>query len=184
MAVMKKTSKREKGKPEVVLIDVDGVLTTGNFFYTAEGKSMKEFSVDDHDALLLLQPWIDVRFVTGDRKGYPITHRRVVRDMKFPLEIVSTLKRIDWIQKSWDPKKVIYVGDGIFDSWVFEKVGYSICTSDGSDTARKAADYVTKNPGGRRAVAEVCLHILNKFFKPYNPKRIPAKFRSSGEWSL
>jgi 3-deoxy-D-manno-octulosonate 8-phosphate phosphatase KdsC-like HAD superfamily phosphatase len=29
---------------------------------------------------------------------------------------------------------------------------------------KEYADYVTKSNGGERAVAEACLHILNKFF--------------------
>jgi len=173
----------KKMKPEVVIFDVDGVMTTGNFFYSSEGKMLKEFSVDDHDAILLLRPWVEVRFVTGDRKGFPISERRIVHDMKFPLDLVSTLKRADWISKNWDPNKVIYMGDGIFDNWVFKKVGYSICPADGYEMAKQSADYVTKNKGGNRAVGEACLHILKKFFKPYNPDQLPEQFHGSGEWS-
>ena len=36
------------------VIDVDGVMTDGQFYYTAEGKVMKVFGPNDHDALLLL----------------------------------------------------------------------------------------------------------------------------------
>lgn len=171
-------------KPSAVVFDVDGVLTPGNFFYTAEGKVMKEFGADDHDAILLLKPWVPVHFVTGDRKGFEITHRRVAVDMKSPLELVSTVKRVQWISSHWPIETVIYVGDGIFDNWVFEKVGYSISPSDGCEFARERADYVTRNPGGRRAAAEAALHILEKFFEPYHPDRQPEKFESSGEWAV
>ena len=33
------------------ILDVDGVMTTGQFFYTAGGKVMKVFGPDDSDAL-------------------------------------------------------------------------------------------------------------------------------------
>ena len=39
--------------------------------------------------------------------------------------------------------------------------------------AKKYADYVTTRHGGDRAVAEACLHILEKFFEPYNPDILP-----------
>ena len=171
-------------KPKAVVFDVDGVMTTTSFFYSEAGKVLKEFSVDDHDALLLLRPRVEIQFITGDRKGWPITHRRIATDMKFPLELVSTVKRVDWIASKWPLDSVIYMGDGIFDSWVFQKVAYSICPSDACEPAKARASFVTRSPGGKRAVAEACLHILEKFFEPYNPDILPSQFHGSGEWSL
>ena len=60
-------------QPQVLVLDVDGVLTTGQFLYTAEGKVMKVFGPDDHDALMLLRRHLPVHAVTGDRRGMPIT---------------------------------------------------------------------------------------------------------------
>jgi len=42
-------------------LDVDGVLTTGQFFYTAEGKAMKVFGPDGNDGLSLLKPHIELQ---------------------------------------------------------------------------------------------------------------------------
>ena len=50
--------------------------------------------------------------------------------MKLSLDLVSTVNRIDWIVERYDPKKVIYMGDGIFDHYVMKKVGYSIAPSN------------------------------------------------------
>ena len=50
------------------ILDVDGVLASGNFYYSADGKVMKVFGPDDNDALSLLKNYIDISFVTGDRK--------------------------------------------------------------------------------------------------------------------
>jgi len=44
--------------PKVFILDVDGVITTGQFFYTQEGKAMKVFGPDDNDGLSLLQPYL------------------------------------------------------------------------------------------------------------------------------
>ena len=46
--------------PKVFILDVDGVLTTGQFFYSEEGKIMKIFGPDDNDGLSLLKPFIDL----------------------------------------------------------------------------------------------------------------------------
>lgn len=40
-------------KPKCFILDVDGVMTTGHFLYTAEGKVMKIFGPDDNDGLSL-----------------------------------------------------------------------------------------------------------------------------------
>ncbi|MBR3723278.1 MAG: hypothetical protein IKN12_11050 [Selenomonadaceae bacterium] len=63
--------------PKVMILDVDGVLTDGGFYYTTEGKAMKKFGADDNDALSLLRPYIDIVFVTGDKKGFEITRKRI-----------------------------------------------------------------------------------------------------------
>jgi len=77
--------------PKVFICDVDGVMTDGGFYYTTEGKIMKKFGGDDHDGLSLLKPHIDIRFVTGDRRGLDISKARIVTDMKMPLDLVSTI---------------------------------------------------------------------------------------------
>ena len=176
---------KNNGKPKIFIIDVDGVLSTGQFFYSNKGKEMKIFGPDDNDALSLLKPHMEIRFVTGDKKGFKISEKRIVKDMNYKLDLVSTIKRIDWISKKYNPREVIYMGDGIFDHYVFRKVSYSIATKNGDINAIKNANYVTKRNGGERAVAEACLHILKKFFKPYNPNKLPSnKNKISEQWTV
>ena len=171
-------------RPKVFLLDVDGVMTTGQFLYSSDGKAFKVFGPDDHDGLLLLAPYVEIRFVTGDRKGLPISRKRIEEDMKMPLDLVSTLKRLEWITERYNPLDVAYMGDGIFDTFVFAGVGYSICPANGFHLTRDRADFVTTASGGDRAVAEACLHLLERFFAPFGNDGLPSDFASSGEWSL
>ena len=167
------------------ILDVDGVLTTGQFFYSKSGKTFKAFGPDDNDGLSLLSHCLDIHFITGDRKGFDISYKRIVEDMNYPLYLVSTIRRIDWIRERYDPKEVIYMGDGIFDHYVMREVGYSIAPSNADPNAKKYADYVTQRSGGNRAVAEACLHILEIFFEPYDPMKLPnAHQKVSGEWAV
>ena len=146
------------------VLDVDGVLAASPLFYTAEGKSMKVFGPDDHDALNLLRDRMKIVFITGDKRGFPISKRRVVDEMGFELHMVSTHERVHWIGEHMSFPETIYMGDGIFDAPVFEKVGYSIAPSDAFYMTRQKANFVTNCAGGNRAVAEACMHILEKFF--------------------
>jgi 3-deoxy-D-manno-octulosonate 8-phosphate phosphatase (KDO 8-P phosphatase) len=172
-------------KPRVFILDVDGVMTNGQFLYTAEGKVMKIFGADDNDGLSLLKSHIGICFVTGDKKGFPISKKRIVDDMGFQLEIVSTIRRLDWIAERYCLESVIYMGDGIFDHYVMSKVGYSIAPANSDRNAKARASYITERGGGDRAVAEACLHILEKFFTPYNPNLLPSsQTKLSGEWTV
>jgi 3-deoxy-D-manno-octulosonate 8-phosphate phosphatase (KDO 8-P phosphatase) len=171
--------------PTCLILDVDGVMTTGHFLYTSDGKVMKIFGPDDNDGLSLLKNNIEIRFITGDKKGFPISKKRIVDDMKYPLDIVSTIRRIEWIKARYPLNKVIYMGDGIFDHYVMREVGYAIAPANADRLAKQHADYVTERKGGDRAVAEACLHIMAKFFTAYEPSALPeAQHKLSGEWTV
>ena len=128
---------------KVFILDVDGVLTNGQFLYSEKGKIIKVFGPDDNDGLSLLKPYIDIHFITGDKKGFKISEKRIVKDMKFKLDLVSTIQRIEWIKEKFDPKEVIYMGDGIFDHYVMQQVGYSIAPQNGDPNAKKYANYIS-----------------------------------------
>jgi len=172
-------------KPKVFVLDVDGVMTDGQFHYTVDGKVMKIFGADDNDGLSLLSPYLKIHFVTGDHRGFDISKTRIVDDMKKPLDLVSTINRIDWIKERWCPKEVVYMGDGIFDHYVFKEVGYCIAPANADEYVKSVADFVTKRSGANRAVAEASLHILEKFFTPYNPNELPSsKIKLSAKWTV
>ena len=173
-----------KYKPLVFLLDVDGVMTNGQFIYSNKGKIQKIFGPDDHDGLSILSEFIEIRFVTGDRKGFDISKKRIVEDMNFKLDLVSTVKRLDWIKKKYSLNKVIYMGDGILDYLVMDKVFYSISPANGHVFAKKSANYITKCSGGDRAVAEASLHIMKKFFKKFDQIKGIKNKSFSGSWKL
>jgi len=107
-----------------LILDIDGVFTNGKFLYSNAGKIMKEFGSDDSDALNLIKHRINIHFVSNDLRGFDISARRVA-DMGFTLNSVSAHERTDWISKFFSLEETIYIGDGIFDYLVFEKVGFS-----------------------------------------------------------
>ncbi len=171
-------------KPTCLILDVDGVMTSGEFFYSSKGKVMKCFGPDDNDGLSLLKPFLEIRFVTGDKKGFDISKKRIVDDMNYKLDLVSTIRRVDWISSRYQLKNVIYMGDGIFDHYVMKKVGYSIAPSNADKLAKKYAQFITERKGGDRAVAEACIHILDKFFVSYDSSNLPKFIEKMGEWTL
>ena len=167
------------------ILDVDGVMTTGQFLYSSQGKVMKVFGPDDNDALSMLSDFLEVRFVTGDRKGFEISQARIERDMGFKLDLVSTVKRLEWIKERYELCHVIYMGDGIFDHYVMNHVLHAIAPANADLSARNNSHFITKRNGGDRAAAEAALHIMDKFFEPYDPEKPPnSNGKLSGEWMI
>tara|TARA_Y100000590_G_C15222423_1_gene826748 strand:- start:140 stop:637 length:498 start_codon:yes stop_codon:yes gene_type:complete len=149
----------------VFLIDVDGTLSTGEYICDAQGKKYKIFGPDDTDALKILRKYLHIEFISGDKKGFKISKNRIVDHMGFKLTLVSSSKRIEWIERKFKKKKIIYMADGILDHLVFRKVYYSICPNNSDQYLKKISKYVSKCDGGKRAVADGCKHILKVFFK-------------------
>lgn len=161
MAISKPT------KIKHLVLDVDGVLTTGQFLYTQEGKYAKIFGPHDNDGIKLIRKYLKVRALTADKRGYAITQKRVVEDMGLPLDLVSEEEREKWFRKNFNLQETIYIGDGIFDAKIFDIVGYSIAPGNAFYLAKEKANFVTKHNSGEGAVAEACLHILEKFFPDF-----------------
>jgi 3-deoxy-D-manno-octulosonate 8-phosphate phosphatase (KDO 8-P phosphatase) len=154
--------------PENFVLDLDGVFTDGKFYYNQDGKYLKAFGADDHDCINVLKRFMNVQVVTADSKGFKIAKKRIKEDMDMDIDLVSASERVFWLAERYDLQKTIYMGDGVLDYLVFEKVFYSIAPANALSTTKKRACFVTVNSGGDRAVAEACIHILKKFFPAHN----------------
>ena len=155
--------KKPQHVPSSFILDVDGVMTDGKFTYTKWGKKSKVFGPDDNDALKLISKYVNVLFVTSDRRGFRISKRRIVKDMGFSLNYVPAMERLDWLSNNFDLNKVIYMGDSFLDGHILKKVLMGIAPANGSSIALINADYVTKSSGAERAVAEACIYLSEIF---------------------
>lgn len=147
------------------ILDVDGVFTDGKFHYTEEGKVVKVFGDADNDGLSLIKNRLHIEMITGDKRGFSISKKRINDDMGYPINLVSTFQRMEWIKERFDPAETIYMGDGIYDPIVFANVGYSIAPQNAFYNTKQFASHVTQSRGGEGAVAEAVIHIIEKIFK-------------------
>jgi len=145
------------------VFDVDGVFTTGQFLYTAEGKFAKVFGPHDADGIKLLRPHMELCAISADKRGFAITKRRIETDMGLTLHHVPEGERLAWMEKNFDLSKCAYMGDGMHDAPILARVAYGIAPANAFPLAKKAANYTTKAKGGEGAVAEACLHVIKKY---------------------
>ena len=69
--------KNTKIKPSLFVLDVDGVLSSGQFLYDSNGKQYKIFGPHDNDGLKLISKYIKIRFISADTRGFEISKKRV-----------------------------------------------------------------------------------------------------------
>lgn len=158
----------ESAKPQIknLILDVDGVFTTGQFLYTADGKFAKVFGPHDNDGIKLIRKYVQIYAVSADKRGFAITQKRIEEDMGIELSLVSESDRLNWFKEKFELSSSIYMGDGIFDAEIFDHVAYSIAPANAFYLAKNKASFVTESKSGEGAVAEACLHIIENFFEP------------------
>jgi len=154
----------QKMKKLVFLLDVDGVMTTGQFIYSQNGKVFKVFGPHDHDGLKILKDKLTIKFITADEIGFNITRKRIVEDMGCDLDLVPEADRYNYIFTSYDFENLIYMGDGYFDVDILKNSMLGIAPKSARREARAVADYITESNAGDGAVLDACLMINKKFF--------------------
>lgn len=164
------------------ILDVDGVFTDGKFHYTTDGKAFKTFGDADNDALSLIKSYLHVEMISGDKRGFPISMKRINEDMGYPLTLVSTFERRKWIEERFNPTETIYMGDGIYDVLVFDVIGFSIAPANAFKNTKSQARLVTQASGGSGAVAEACVYILENFLGIDFNELIRSPIKKSGVW--
>ena len=144
---------------KVVIFDVDGVMTTGQFLYSSNGKEYKIFGPHDNDGIKMIRGIVEILFVTADKRGYPITERRIVDDMGQKLCLVSEDERYDFIEARYGMSNVVYMGDGCYDAKILKSCFFGIVPNNARVEAKESADYITPSNSGEGAVLDACLKI-------------------------
>lgn len=148
---------------ELLMLDVDGVMTDGGIYYDDNGDELKRFDVrDGHGIKLLMRGGIDVAIVTG-RNSRVVEHR--AKNLGITLVYQGALDKSSAFaeileRKGLTAEKAAFMGDDIIDLPALTRAGLSITVPDAAPEVIVRADYVTKKTGGRGAVREAVELIL------------------------
>lgn len=145
------------------ILDVDGVMTTGQFIYSNKGKVAKIFGAHDSDGLKLIRKKFKIEFLTADKRGFSISKKRIYTDLGYKIHLVSEENRLAFLKKKYGLRNVIYMGDGIFDAKIFKHVHYSLAPKNARIEAKRLANFITKSKSGEGAVLDASLHLMKKF---------------------
>lgn len=161
---MKNIASLEKLKHiQLLLLDVDGVLTDGSIIYNDAGSETKIFNARDGFGLkLVMQAGIKVGIVTG-RSSNALRHRCDNLGIRYIFDGLANkaiiLEKIS-AQTGVGPDNAAFVGDDLPDLPIMKRAGLSIAVADAHEIVRQKADWTTRARGGHGAVREVCEALL------------------------
>jgi 3-deoxy-D-manno-octulosonate 8-phosphate phosphatase (KDO 8-P phosphatase) len=148
---------------ELLLLDVDGVLTDGSIVYADDGTELKRFHVRDGSGLKLWRAaGMRAAIVSGRKSAAverraaelglaPVVQGRDDKPAAFAEVLAATGLRAE---------QVCAVGDDLPDLPVLRRAGVAVAVADACPEVRAAADYVTVVPGGRGAVRDAVEWLL------------------------
>lgn len=147
----------------LLLLDVDGVLTTGQVIYNDTGQETKVFNVRDGLGIrMLMEAGIPVGIVTG-RRSMALVHRCKnlgidllkdgIRDKAAALDSIL-------IETGVAATNTAFVGDDLPDLPIMRRVGVPIAVGDAHKQVKQAAVWTTQAKGGSGAVREISERIL------------------------
>ena len=146
----------------LLLTDVDGVMTDGNVFITADGE-FKHFSIQDGLGLMLLRKcgikvgWISARpSVVTTRRAEELRIDFLKQEKASKVAAANDILTATGL--NWD--EVCYVGDDIVDLCLLKRAGLAVAVANAIDEVKAAAHYITEARGGHGAVREVVTMIL------------------------
>ncbi len=148
---------------ELVVLDVDGVLTDGSLYYTANGEGQKRFhALDGHGMKMLIQSGVQVAMMTGRQSE--ITNRRAA-ELGIPhlLQNVRNKGRAltELCQElNIDLNNVAFIGDDLIDLPAMQRVGLALSVPNAPIYIQQAAHWVSQLAGGQGAAREHCDMIL------------------------
>lgn len=143
--------------------DVDGVLTDGSLYFTAQGEEMKVFSsLDGHGIKMLREAGVEVALITGRSstalaaRAHNLGLTHVFQGVEDKRAVMGNLLA----QLGFGAQQAGYMGDDVVDLPVLKFCGFSATVADGHAFVQQHVDYVAAQGGGRGAVREVCDFLL------------------------
>jgi 3-deoxy-D-manno-octulosonate 8-phosphate phosphatase (KDO 8-P phosphatase) len=153
---------RRAAKVQLLLMDVDGVLTDGKLINVPDpttGKMVETKMFDSQDGIALQWcQWKGIKTGLISGRVSPATAERASQ-CKFAYVYQGHIEKIPILEEiladaKVDKDHVGYIGDDLTDIVVMHRVGFAIATGNARSEVKREAHYVTKAVGGSGAVRE------------------------------
>jgi 3-deoxy-D-manno-octulosonate 8-phosphate phosphatase (KDO 8-P phosphatase) len=148
---------------QLLILDVDGVLTDGRLYFGAKGESLKVFHVrDGHGIKLLMAAGVQVAAFSGRRSGATAARLRELRVPTVVQGCSDKLAAFTQLTKRLKvaPLNCACIVDDTPDLPLMLAVGLAAAVADAHPVVLSAAHWIARSPGGLGAVRELCDALL------------------------
>lgn len=149
---------------QLVVFDIDGVLTDGSLYYGPNGETLKVFNVRDGFGMKALQKaGIEVAVITGRNSEMSAARMRDLgivhlvqgrEDKGVALDELLTKLNIP-------ADNTAYMGDDVVDIPALQRAALALTVQDAHADVIPVAHWRSRQPGGRGAVREACDLLLS-----------------------
>jgi 3-deoxy-D-manno-octulosonate 8-phosphate phosphatase (KDO 8-P phosphatase) len=148
---------------ELLILDVDGVLTDGRLYFGARGEALKAFHVrDGHGIKLVMAAGVAVAAFSGRRSGAVAAR---MKELRVPHVVQACNDKVAALHRligrlQIDPLNCACIVDDTPDLPLMSAVGVAGAVADAHPLVLSAAHWIARANGGRGAVRELCDAIL------------------------
>lgn len=142
---------------KLLVMDVDGTLTDGKIYMSANGELMKAFNIKDGYAIAHLEDKQIVPVIITGRSSEILVRRcRELGIVELYQGIEDKTAKLLSICKKFqvEASNVAYIGDDLNDLECMKICGYSAAPADAAKEVLASVDYICKHRGGEGAVRE------------------------------
>ena len=157
--------RRQLRSIQLLVLDVDGVLTDGGLWFDAEGQLSKRFDVRDGLGIRLMQQaGLQIAFLSGGQGGATEVRARQLGISHCLVGIKDKPAALTALQHQLgvNANQTAFVGDDLNDLAVRPVVGLLFTPADACRAVRRSADAVLRRRGGHGAVRELAERILQQ----------------------
>jgi 3-deoxy-D-manno-octulosonate 8-phosphate phosphatase (KDO 8-P phosphatase) len=154
----------EKAKQiKLLILDVDGILSTGALYYDKDGEVFKPFNVHDGLGIRLLQRVGIAVGIISAKKSDPLIKR--INDLEIEHPYLGYENKVPAYEElkqkvGLTDEQIAYMGDDLPDLPLLRRVGLSATVANGTEIVKQHVDFISKSKGGKGGVRELCELIL------------------------
>ncbi|MEL1240156.1 cytidylyltransferase domain-containing protein [Flavobacterium flavipallidum] len=146
-----------------LVLDVDGVFTNGQVFFSAEGELAKAFDMRDGMGLeILRQHQVEVVVITSENS--PLVAQRM-KKLQIEHTFLGVKDKYAFLQHFTQTRNIsfgalAYIGDDVNDWANICAVGWSFTPANATEIIKQHADCVLTKPSAEGAIREACEWIM------------------------
>jgi 3-deoxy-D-manno-octulosonate 8-phosphate phosphatase (KDO 8-P phosphatase) len=143
---------------ELLLLDVDGVLTDGRIHFDHDGREYKSFHVQDAAGIVYWHRSGGLSGFVSGRGGEDVERRARelgVHEVHLKTLAKGAILRDILQRRGLQPAQVGCVGDDLLDLQILRHVGFAATVPEGRDEVKQCCHYVAARPAGFGAVRDV-----------------------------